>query len=210
MKLIILLLAIVAILCVSCKQNPINSPTEIKEIWPLKIGNKWITKTTQYDSLGKITSTTIDSMVVIKDTIINNERVFVLYQYFYSFSFRFYVVNKSDGFYRINIGWNDKLQKDTISYDLGYKYPGNDGETYIGFRHNMKILSTNSIIDDINNESFNCYKYFDENQSQQGYWSKSLYLSPGVGLIYSESYNRKTGGNLYLEIKTELQSYLVN
>jgi hypothetical protein len=207
MKSIITILALITILCAGCKQSPTNPTSETKEIWPLKIGNYWVMKYTYYDSLGHITQIMIDSITVAQDTLIKNEKVYILINIAGNFTHKILAMNRADGYYEVGIGWDPIFHKDTIFYGLDYKYPGKTGETYTGFQDNNKIITTDTIVHALKDGSFNCYEYYNENVEAGGYYTQ--YLSPGVGRIYSVKHNRMPGGNIYMEWEAELQSYWV-
>jgi hypothetical protein len=200
MKILFTLMTLAAILCVSC--NTTNSPTGTIEIWPLKIGNMWVVKNTDYDSLGNITRTKSDTMIVLKDTIVKNEKVFIVQSQSYGHVSNVIVLNRSDGFYLVDI------RPDTVYYYLAYKYPAKVGDIYTGLGSNIQIKSINSPIT-AKPGNFSCYKYFNENQYPNIYFNQTIYVSPGVGLIYSVDSTREKGGKIYMDSKSEIQSYIL-
>jgi hypothetical protein len=198
MKTILTLLFIIAIAFTGCKQNS-TSPTETKEIIPLKVGNNWILKRTTYDSNKVVTKIVFDTIIILKDTVVKGQTAYIMTETASSIK-RLVVMNKSDGFHLLDI------RPDTIYYWLAYKYPAAVGDVFSGLANNISVKSINSSIT-VKAGIFTCYEYFNESQFPDVYYKYQNYLTPGIGRIYAENYTQEKGGKLYMDTKTELQSY---
>jgi hypothetical protein len=164
---------------------------------------------TTFDSTNKIIKSEHDSIIVIKDTVIKNETVYIIQSIINGIpSFSIYALNRADGFYVVDIRKDSVKHTDSILYFLYYKYPGNIGDIFLNGTDTLKILSVSSVISAMNT-NYTCYAYFNEKQYPNIYYKQNLYLSPGIGPIYNEQFSQATGGILYMYSKTETLSYLV-
>jgi len=183
MKNLAVSLFILFFLLIGCKDesNIVNPTAETIEIVPLKVGNSWSFKTTVYDTLGSIVSTTVDSFSVVSDTLINGKKYFIF----------------STGVLRWN---NDSGFWITMAPDslLLYKFPANVGDEY---SYNIKVICKDSSIV-VPKGTFKCYGYSGSVAID--------YVSPGVGLVKEEWYKNKLSGVKYLYQKQELLNYQLN
>jgi hypothetical protein len=183
MKNLAVSLFIAFFLIAGCKdENKIVNPTtETVEIVPLKVGNWWSYQTTVYDTSGDIVSTHIDSIFVVKDTLVNGKKYFIL----------------STGVMRWN---NDSGLWIPFTPDstLLYKYPAQVGDKY-GI--NLKVICKDSSIV-VPKGSFKSYGYSGAVATD--------FVSPGVGLIKEEWYKNNSIGIKYIYQKQELLDYHLN
>ncbi|MBI5325431.1 MAG: hypothetical protein HZB41_09205 [Ignavibacteriae bacterium] len=202
MKKNILLVPLIICVLFSCSDNTTN-PSDAKEIWPLKVGNYWVWKSTSYDTLGNVESEYTDTIIVYKDSLWNSTRIFALKSLneniFFNFDFAYY---QNGGMYGIN------FKTDRVDSFLIIKYPGKTGDIFIGINDTITITSINETYKTIAGD-FICYKY--SGNRIYGYLNEifDMYFSPGIGMVGNELFTKKVGSVYNLEHKTELISYFV-
>jgi len=202
-KLSIVLLFLFFIIVSCSKDNPTstNSNAGGKFIWSLKIGNFWNYLITNYDSLGNVIRTNMDSIVIVKDSTINSEQVFYMATYRdKKLYFAGFVQNRNDGYYVID------LSGGFPSFFHFYKFKGSAGDKYMNGNQEMVINSINSSVSLIS-KNFICYEYFQESKFMDKYTKQNVYLAPDNGLIKSVSYEQMKGGKLYMKDKQEITGY---
>ena len=201
MKKILLLSLFSLFILVSCKDNT-TSPVVQNVIWPLAVDNYWEIKMINYDSLGNVASSLIDTTKVVSDSMCTSGKIYKL-KFFNDSNVHYndeYACNKSDGFYMVN-----KIQ-DSILAIMLYKYPCLQGEQYYLDSTFVKIESTNESVN-VSAGVFNCYKYVIE-INNGFFWGKSIsYMSPGVGQILFEYYIGPNVNNYKINMRQELLSY---
>ena len=202
MKKIILLLPLIICILLSCSDNTTN-PSDAKEIWPLKVGNYWVLKSTSYDKLGNVESEYTDTIIVFKDSLWNSKKIFALKSLneniFFKYDFAYY---QNGSMYGIN------FKTDRVDTFLIIKYPGKVGEVIIGINDTLTITSVNETYKTIAGD-FICYKY--SGDRNYGYLAElfDMYFSPGIGMVGNELFTKRVGSEFYLEHKVELISYYV-
>jgi hypothetical protein len=148
------------VLLSSCKKD--SAPTEPQsnagEILPLKVGNQWIGRVTDLDSPGHPSH--LDTMVVAKDTVIQNEK------WFFLTGWSLYVANRTDGLWAL----------DNSQTWLLWKFPAVEGESYRRLFDTVTVVSTNAIVS-VPAGTYRCYQYHVEGSDY------NEYLSPDVGPI---------------------------
>ena len=202
MKKIIYLLQAYFFILLSCNDNSTN-PSETKEIWPLKVGNYWVWKFTNYDSVGNIKFEFVDTVTVYKDSLYGTEKIYamkslgthIIFEYDFAF-------NRIDGFYGISIENND------IDSYLIFKYPGKVGDWFVQNSDSITIISTNELYQSTAGK-FICYKYAKYYNYEKTFSKLESYFSPGIGQIGVEYLIKRNDGTYYLFHKTELISYFV-
>ena len=161
-------------------------------IIPLKIGNTWTYRETNFNPNGSVSSVTQYGLIVTKDTIAQNERWF-------QFSSGSWGRNSQDGLL-LNMfhSWDDIV--------LAYKYTATVGDMCEALDYvTTKVISTNDVIS-VPKGSFSCYKYqsnrtdFPDNRLEMIEW-----FSPNIGLVRKEEW-----GLGYLSSVSELTAYTLN
>ena len=172
-----------------CKENSTDStPNKLEQIYPLAINNTWVYSTIVYDSVGIIINTHTDTMVIKRDTVINNEK-----WYSYNSLWPGYA-NREDGFY---------------SYfefpTLEYKYPAKVGDTTVVTKYlTRKVLSTNQSIS-VNNIVYSAYEYYDSYSTTPTTWIS--YLVPNIGPVRQDYFWVNSKSQKYLRARTDLIYY---
>jgi hypothetical protein len=144
----------------SCKNDsaPTGAQPNAGEILPLKVGNQWIGRVA---SLGSPSLPPyLDTMVVTKDTMIQNE------EWFFLTGWSLYVANRSDGLWAYN---------DSQTWLL-WKFPAGEGDSYRRLFDTVTVVSTNAIVS-VPAGTYHCYQYHFEVSDY------NEYLSPEVGPI---------------------------
>ena len=201
------------VLLTNC-QTEVGPTANLKEIWPLKVGNFWIWSNTDYDSLGLAVDIYLDTILVKNEYVADGLKYYGIrgadttvrwadacYQ------------NRKDGLYSLNF-WqiiDGSKVRDSIGYSFYLKFPGSAGDNYISkigaYPDTIKIEKTDTIFN-LNIGSFTCYKYIRIN-SKYNTEKDISYYSPGIGKIASEYYKQMQNGNNYLQNKSLLVEYYV-
>ena len=181
-----------------CKKddNPTASTAAATQILPLKAGNQWTFKVTNYNQAGVVTSTGTMTITVLRDSIIAGETWSVLSN---SIATNLAVyTNRTDGLYAMSSG---------TPYLLA-KYPGSVNDTYSGIQSSKKIMSTNISIT-VPKGTYSCYQY-QTTSSVISTLVTNEYYSPGVGYVQFEGADIGTDGKVYRSTLYELVSCILN
>ncbi len=92
-------------------------PNKSTDIYPLALGNNWISKTEIFDPTGILLNTSIDTSTVVGDTTIAAERWF-----YFALGSRSFYRDRMDGQYYLVQEWSPQPF-------LNLKYPAQAGET---------------------------------------------------------------------------------
>jgi hypothetical protein len=197
-----LYLLLTALLFIACDQG--NVPNAPLQIMPLKVGNRWIGRITEYDTNGNVASTRFDTLTVYKSEVVNGET--------------WYYRTMSPAVLTIRNGNPDSLLFDTVQYaftnrvDGLYqaevtnfanphciaKYPATEGDTMskralytfdtsLSFTTVDLVRRTNALVT-VPAGIFHCYQYQSVSfQSFRGTtMDSSRYYAPGVGIVQYE------------------------
>ena len=201
-------------------ENNLSSNNNANVLMPLKIGNYWIYKITYYENPESMKSIEIDTISIIGDTIIKNEKY---YKILYKGYTDVLMVNKNDGLYV-------KIISNVILTLRFLRYPVNPNTNYTGYIY-LKIEEYNEDIDktysfamnvETLNENvkvqagtFKCIKYispdFDIDYKGKIYieWdSTHIFLAPNIGIIKTISQSKKKID--YIKSLCELIEYKIN
>lgn len=185
-----------------CKKdsNPIVSPNPTPVIMPLEIGNKWVRQFTLYDTSGVPFSSGTDSITVLRDTLISNERYFVLILQ----GAERVLSNQSEG-----LSWF----LGTFGWGLQYKYPGLPGDSfyYIGGANVSRITATDTVLT-VPAGTYSCYHYSTIiNPSYPIHGRLEEYVAPHLGFVQSEWFQSVSASSpLYLYSRIKLMSFKLN
>lgn len=174
----------------SCNKEEQKSPNSAQintlEIMPLKVGNEWVYKVTDYEVSGQIEDQKEEIWTVVKDTVISNEKVFYTNE---GFSY----LNRNDGLYTYD--------STDSTYTKFVKYPGIVGESFTTFSgERSTIISTNKMVTGPAG-TFNCYQY---STIISSLLTEVIYFSPGSGLIKAEAIRKDSIQKTYLHKSWEL------
>jgi hypothetical protein len=165
------------ILLYSCDTS--TEPSKDRRIFPLNKGNIWIYQNYMVKSDGSFTKYSLDTNKVLKDTIVND--------------LKFYLVRFSNTV--LDFGYiNDSLfihvdpNYTFLKPYLIYSYPCQKGDFYFGAFGACKVVNIDTTIT-VQAGTFKCikYKYYTRIETGEGI-DNYHYCSPGVGLIKIETY----------------------
>jgi hypothetical protein len=105
--------------------SPTASPPTSSCIIPLAIGNRWTMHISDRNALGKVTSFRIETTEILSDTIVDGERWFLMN----NSGHNSLCTNRPDGFYELR--GRAKLLRFKYPANIGDRYQGADGETYV-------------------------------------------------------------------------------
>ncbi|MBM2816357.1 MAG: hypothetical protein HW421_3119 [Ignavibacteria bacterium] len=212
------LLSLLIILFVTSCKNPEElddnlriTPLTGSVIMPLNIGNTWIYKVTEMDTVSGQTTNYFDTITITEVYTFSNEKWFG--------------TNKNLLFANKPAGMMQREGKHFSYADssfLYYKYPSKTGELYPlpsfiengdSFAISREVSSNNEIINTPAG-SYDCYKFTDnlldtKNLFRYKPW-RVLFLAPNIGLISTLNYKIGKFGLLEYYKKTELVSYRFN
>jgi hypothetical protein len=185
--------------CCHTQDTPITpSSLSPKQIFPLAVGNYWVRERIVYDTVGVATGSQIDTVKVLGDTVLHDEKCFIISRD----GGRDFVTNRSDGLWLVGLG----------SASLQYEYPGYSGDAFV-FATNtspVRVVCTDSSIA-VPAGTFRCYVY----ETSISYstlrvkWSECL--CPGIGFVFAESrQSQDDTSRLYLYGRIRLLSYYLN
>lgn len=198
---IVLLLIIVS--CNKQNDNPVvvDNPNILPPqnvLIPLKVGNSWTTKYEGIDTNGVVTESRIDTLVIRKDTVINN---LVWYQSGENGINR----NDTDGYYM----YDANIKSVRI-----FHYPAevNDSTNLKGSTQYCKLISKNDTIE-VNGKRYSTYKYKVYYVPQPNSYSiveLYFYFTPNIGLIKTENIAYYVpSGKVFMNIRSTLLSYIL-
>jgi len=173
------------------KDNPVETPTALEPIVPLKIGNQWFFQLSYFDTSGNVLLTTTDSFKVFRDSTIANEQWFVMSYYGGS---TLVCTNRKDGF------WS--FERD--SQYLILKYPATPNEIYPTIDATARFVSSEAVLT-VPKGTFTCYKYEHAWTRLNGFKSYS-YWKPGIGFVRVEIASN-AGGKPYIWGALDLADY---
>jgi hypothetical protein len=193
-KLIMLFLVFISI---SCQKDEVMSNGNVTPpvIMPLAVGNQWIFRITEEDSLFHIVSTNYDTLRIIKDTLIANEKWCLdndgeIYS------------NRSTGLWKIVNG----------APSLLLKYPANTTDSYLSGDINggnlIDVASTRRYIH-VPDGDYECYMYRFM-RSPDSLLLHVDHYAIGKGPIYFIFFAKTTGGSYYYKYQYELISTSAN
>ena len=184
----------------SCdKSNPVNNGNATVLV-PLKAGNSWVNVSWRYDSTGAVTSTSIDSLWVSRDTVIDGEDYFVISD----------GIENSNGTIYPDI--TNYIARNTIS---GYEETFNDlklaNYDYPFSVRDSSVISQNESVT-VPAGTYNCivYKYaagfFLVGTKYQPFYGNT-YICPNIGIIKQES---TIPGSKYPNYRSVLTRVILN
>ncbi|OGU63925.1 MAG: hypothetical protein A2499_03580 [Stygiobacter sp. RIFOXYC12_FULL_38_8] len=190
MKKLILFTLFLILILVSCKnEDSIVNQNTLHELVPLKIGNWWAFQRINYDSTGNAVSTFIDTMKVLRDTVIQNERWFITNYY---------------GIYR-NATNGVRFWDSTNNSSYVYLYPVKEHDMFVMGSAIVEVISTNEKLK-VPYGDISCVHYKATFSSLNNFHI-NYYLSPGIGFVSLEGPARTISGRSYLYYREQLVSY---
>ena len=169
--LVVLIMCILCLALLSCGDDDSTSPDDnTTYIYPLKIGNSWLSEIIYYNQQGAETSRDTFETTVARDTIIEGERWYQLARD--SVLISGFVANRLDGFWAYS------------PRQLLFQYPTEEGILYTG--PNNSVTEVESITDtvEVSAGEFCCYSYKKTSYGTDAFNRSKL--APGVGLVLNE------------------------
>lgn len=187
---------------VSCKNESPVSPNLPEFLFPLKVGNWEVLRTSTFDTTGTEWYPFNDSIYVFADTIIASDHWFLTtYGNYFAFT------NKSDGVWGCKIDWN-YFQGGYYFYpaSLLFKYPANEGDQWEVHpdTSSWSLVSKSASIQ-VPHGLHTCYLY----KLTEAFFDQRIdyYVEPGVGIVAEKHYSRTDSGREYLRQSSVLVSY---
>jgi hypothetical protein len=194
MKRLVILLACIGFCFCGKDDNPAG-PQPNNDIFPLAIGNYWNYEIVYYNDQGYEASRDTIRTSVVDDTLIDGERWFQLANNDNPMSGL--CINRSDGFWAGG----------PTGY-LEFKYPAREGEQYTTMNQSTMTVEDDSNVVHVAAGEFTCVSYVANVPNRYAFGRAKL--SPGTGLILEESWGETNDNQLYLEARSQLQSYSVH
>ena len=189
-------------LLLSCNKNPI-APNTIRTILiPLAVGNEWDMVRTGFDSIGTVTSTEAESILIKADTTIAGQHWFYRDYGIYYFAYQ----NTETGVLTRLI--SPYADTNALIY---FKYPTQVGDTYghpwviespdhasmTDTAEQTTVLSTDEVIT-VPAGTFHCIKYHTILLPFGSNFYFDEYVSPNYGWIRTDEYIPTQDGTVYL------------
>lgn len=188
------LFCFLVIMITSCKKdNPVDSSTSVKQIWPLKTGDTWAFHTIEYDTTGAVAQSGSLALVVTTDTIVGGETWYQISGF--GTGGPTFSTNESDGLWIMAVSSTGLLPQPF------FKYPVSAGDSWMFGGDPVFLQSADTLIT-VQAGSFHCYEY-------QLATSDYYYVSPGVGIIEEDSYSSTNSGRLYLQGRLSISSFIL-
>ncbi len=188
----VLLFCFAVFMLASCKKdNPVDSSSSVKQIWPLKTGSTWAYHAIEYDTTGSVTQSGSGALAVIRDTIVGAETWYQISGAGSGGSM--FCTNRSDGLWLMSIGTSGLFQ------GLFFKYPVSAGDSW-NYGGDQIVLQSADTSITVPAGTFHCYEY---RLSMSDYY----YYCPGVGFIGEDSYSSTNSGRRYLAARLSITSF---
>lgn len=196
-----LLLILASFLVYDCSE-PTEPDNSINELIPLKIGNTWNYKMTDYDSNGVVLYYEDITTSITRDTTISSLK---WYGYNNSPSGIWYT-NKTDGYWTFVKGGTGNVLNDTSL--LAYKYPTQVGDIYGNSDTPREVLSIDEIIT-VPAGTFKVIHIITTYIGSTNYLldSYETFIAPGIGVIKVMQVGKRYDGTKFIVYKNELISY---
>ena len=190
------------VLLLSCSECTSPELDNLNGLIPLKMGNSWNYKFTDYDSSGTIVQTENQIETIVKDTTITNS---IWYSYNYLPN-GVWFTNKTDGYWSFVKKGTGNIVKDTST--IVFKYPTNVGDVYGNVDIPKEVIATNEEIT-VPAGTFKVIHITTNYQSLNNYLLNSFetYIAPKIGVIKEMQIGKKPNGNTFVAFKRELESY---
>ena len=154
----------------------------IEEVVPLKVGNEWIYKVTDYDTNGKLITSSFYKNTVLRDTVIHNSTWYIL-------SNRYIVQNSPEGYVHYNRSGSESIiiYQSSSQGGVGYMY---NYPTYDLWVMTTRSQETEAVSVPSGIYPSNVFKIEKQYKSQDGNNVNSInqhdYVSQGVGLVRTD------------------------
>lgn len=175
----------------------------LEELVPLKTGNEWHYKITDYDSEGKVLSTNVSRSVVIKDTVINKSTWYILND-------RTIVQNNSNGYVYFN-RYNKPADQEVMIYQstnhggVGYMYKYPNYDLWVLTTRTYELAPIEGAIENLSGYTFEIKKEHSQPATSTSFtFRQKDYVNPNVGLVRSDKYY--VDSDIMMR-RTELVSY---
>jgi hypothetical protein len=176
---------------------PLDCPPVVPDtvIFPLTIGNEWLSSYTEYNTSGGIIDAGTSATRVVGDSTVNDWLWHIVVDSMTGGG-RSLWTNREDGLW-----WYTDTS--AVQEALVLKYPANTNDTYPYYDLTVRVASTNAIVT-VPAGQFTCY-YYELDAPIVGTIGK-IWAAPNIGLVKAEQYNLNIIW-LYLQMRVELESY---
>lgn len=166
----------------SCEKDVDITPVE--QVVPLQVGNEWVYTVKDYDTHGKLLTTSSYKNFVQKDTTIDNSTWYIL-------SDNRIVQNSRDGFVYYNKAGNQPIMiyQSPGFGEIGYMYKYQDYDLTV-----LTVRSPQMDTVEVSSESYASYlfkienKYKSPTDIETHVITEHNYVSPGIGLVRTDTY----------------------
>lgn len=195
MKWLFCLLPLVMLFIGCGEDDKIVNNTPAARIWPLEVGNEWIYEDRELDSAGNPIRVDTSFILVDKDTLIGNERWYII---------------TANGVRSQEIGLignrGDGLWQGGPSGNLVFRYPVTLADTLVFGENTATVESIHDTVT-VPAGTFVCinYKWTGGDDSERPY--QFHYMSPSVGFIKAEEFHETGSGYIYPYYRSVLISY---
>ncbi|MDT3738680.1 MAG: hypothetical protein RO257_04180 [Candidatus Kapabacteria bacterium] len=200
-------ISLLIILIISgCAKEPTSPTIDETVLVPLKVGNTWEYRHTEYYYEGIIENSQQYSYSIVKDSIINGETIYISgyisgIDTLRDYSHELFTLIRDDGLYFID------LINEGTTPRMYIKYPTFKGDSFIYYHDTMKTAEVD-VEYTVPAGKFKCIKYVYDNYIDNEIEMRWIfYYSPGIGNIATEFYYRYNHDHLWLNEKTVLMSF---
>ena len=179
-----LLLCLLLVL-MSCRKEEV--PVPVEQMIPLRAGNEWVYKVTDYDSNGKIMSTSESRTVVMRDTVINGGTWYIL-------NGKSIVQNTRNGYAYFNKN-NRPGDEAVLIYPnashggIGYVYQYPNYTLWVRTRSTYQLAPIEDALENLTGYTFVIRKEHSQPGSTAPFtFKQNDYVSPKVGLVRSDRF----------------------
>jgi hypothetical protein len=191
---------ILSLLFTNCKKedsNPVIKNDPNNTIMNLTIGNDWTYEIVMYDTSGIAYITDTISFSILRDTIIQTEKWYLLGNS--SIALEILTI-KNDGLW---YSFFDPSGNAFVPKSLHAKYPCNVNDTWLrGDSTRVTVLTKDTLIS-IYGKSYSCYSYGYQNP-KSNIVDMIIYFSPNNGIVKMDNFGKTNSGRIFTEIKRNI------
>lgn len=201
MRLVLLLLLTTLLMSSGCdRSRGILDNSSSGEIIPLKVGNRWVYKLTQFDEEGDVLGSDQYAARVDRDTVLNNETWYFLVD---ANRILALATNRADGYWVREVTVLAGAVVGVGEPYLSAKYPATVGEMYPNDDDYVTTVTSTGTEVSIPAGAHDCYQYL-RMSATRPYESTFYYRAPGVGTVLQELFASAGDTSSYRQFLLEL------